>query len=170
MNILRNTILVTFFLFLSNTNILANDKLAFVDINYLIENSNLGKKIADNLNNINNDNIKKIKSKEKILIDQENEIKKVQNILSPEELKIKVLKLRKNVNTLNKEKKDIAKIFIDKKNAKFKDFFDKINPLISEYMNKESITIIIDKKNIFIGKSSHDITKEILMIINSKFN
>ena len=169
MNILRNTILVIFFLFLSNTNILANDKLAFVDINYLIENSNLGKKIADNLNNINNDNIKKIKSKEKILIDQENEIKKVQNILSPEELKIKVLKLRKNVNTLNKEKKDIAKIFIDKKNAKFKDFFDKINPLISEYMNKESITIIIDKKNIFIGKSSHDITKEILMIINSKF-
>ncbi len=151
-------------------NVLANDKLAYIDINYLIQNSNLGKEISKNLNTINNDNIKKITSKEKKLIGQENEIKKMQNILSKEELKIKVLKLRGDIEIFNKEKNNNTKKFNKEKNIRFKVFFDKINPLITEYMNKESITIIIDKKNIFIGKSSHDITQDILKDINSKFN
>ena len=37
-------------------------------------------------------------------------------------------------------------------------------------MNKESIIIIVEKKNIFIGKSTHDITMEMLKIINKKFD
>ena len=94
----------------------------------------------------------------------------MQNILSKEELKIKVLKLRGDIEIFNKEKNNNTKKFNKEKNIRFKVFFDKINPLITEYMNKESITIIIDKKNIFIGKSSHDITQDILKDINSKFN
>ena len=170
MKILKNLILVVFLLLSWNMNVLANDKLAYIDINYLIQNSNLGKEISKNLNTINNDNIKKITSKEKKLIGQENEIKKMQNILSKEELKIKVLKLRGDIEIFNKEKNNNTKKFNKEKNIRFKVFFDKINPLITEYMNKESITIIIDKKNIFIGKSSHDITQDILKDINSKFN
>tara|TARA_B100000795_G_C22516747_1_gene329773 strand:- start:58 stop:570 length:513 start_codon:yes stop_codon:yes gene_type:complete len=170
MKILKNLILVIFLLLSWNMNVLANDKLAYIDINYLIQNSNLGKEISKNLNTINNDNIKKITSKEKKLIGQENEIKKMQNILSKEELKIKVLKLRGDIEIFNKEKNNNTKKFNKEKNIRFKVFFDKINPLITEYMNKESITIIIDKKNIFIGKSSHDITQDILKDINSKFN
>ena len=170
MKILKNLILVIFLLLSWNMNVLANDKLAYIDINYLIQNSNLGKEISKNLNTINNDNIKKKKSKEKKLIGQENEIKKMQNILSKEELKIKVLKLRGDIEIFNKEKNNNTKKFNKEKNIRFKVFFDKINPLITEYMNKESITIIIDKKNIFIGKSSHDITQDILKDINSKFN
>ena len=170
MKILKNLILIIFLLLSWNMNVLANDKLAYIDINYLIQNSNLGKEISKNLNTINNDNIKKITSKEKKLIGQENEIKKMQNILSKEELKIKVLKLRGDIEIFNKEKNNNTKKFNKEKNIRFKVFFDKINPLITEYMNKESITIIIDKKNIFIGKSSHDITQDILKDINSKFN
>ena len=170
MKILKNLILIIFLLLSWNMNVLANDKLAYIDINYLIQNSNLGKEISKNLNTINNDNIKKITSKEKKLIGQENEIKKMQNILSKEELKIKVLKLRGDIEIFNKEKNNNTKKFNKEKNIRIKVFFDKINPLITEYMNKESITIIIDKKNIFIGKSSHDITQDILKDINSKFN
>ena len=36
-------------------------------------------------------------------------------------------------------------------------------------MNNESISIILEKKNIFIGKSNHDITIQVLEIINKKF-
>ena len=59
MKILKNLILVVFLLLSWNMNVLANDKLAYIDINYLIQNSNLGKEISKNLNTINNDNIKK---------------------------------------------------------------------------------------------------------------
>ena len=36
-------------------------------------------------------------------------------------------------------------------------------------MDKETIAIIVEKKNIFIGKTSNDITNIMLEIINSKF-
>ena len=35
-------------------------------------------------------------------------------------------------------------------------------------MEKNSIDIVIDKKNIFIAKSENDITKDILEIVNNK--
>ena len=169
MQFLKNIFLIIIFILLSNISVLANDKLAFIDINYLIENSNMGKKISKSLNKINNDNKKKINLKKEMLINQENEIKKVQNILSQEELKIKVSTLREKIKVFNDEKKSISKDFNDTEKVKLSDFFEKINPLISDYMNKESISILVEKKNVFIGKSSHDITNEILEIINSKF-
>ena len=169
MKILKNITTIIFFLFFSGKTF-ADNTVVFVDINFLIENSNFGKKISQDLNKIYNNNTKKINLIEKKLIDQENEIKKVQNIISKEELNNKITKLRKDLNILDEEKKNTSKKFNDMKNTKFKDFFDAINPLISDYMEKKSINIIIEKKNIFIGKNTHDITNEILEIINSKFN
>ena len=158
------------FLFILSSKTFADNRVVFIDINFLIENSNYGKKISQDLSKIYNNDIKKINLIEKKLIDQENEIKKIQNIVSKEELNSKVTKLRKDINIFDEEKKNILKKFNDMKNTKFKDFFDAINPLISDYMEKKSINIIIEKKNIFIGKNTDDITNEILEIINSNFN
>ena len=36
-------------------------------------------------------------------------------------------------------------------------------------MSKNSISIVFDKKNIYIGKSSIDITSDLLKEINNKF-
>tara|TARA_B100000767_G_scaffold242257_1_gene239222 strand:- start:238 stop:747 length:510 start_codon:yes stop_codon:yes gene_type:complete len=169
MRTLRNITTIFFLLFLTGKTF-ADNKVVFIDINFLIESSSFGKKISQDLNKIYNNDIKKIDSIEKKLIEQENEIKKVQNIISKKELNDKISKLRKDINTFDVEKKNTAKKFSEIKSTKFKDFFNKINPLISDYMEKKSINIIIEKKNIFIGKNSHDITNEILEIINSKFN
>jgi len=169
MRILKIITTIFFFLFITGKTF-ADNTVVFIDIDFLIESSIFGKKISQDLNKIYNNNIKKINLIEKKLIDQENEIKKVQNIISKEELNNKITKLRKDLNILDEEKKNTSKKFNDMKNTKFKDFFDAINPLISDYMEKKSINIIIEKKNIFIGKNTHDITNEILEIINSKFN
>ena len=166
----KNIIIVIFLFFSYNFSALANEKIVFIDIDFLLKKSNLGKSISDSLNKLNNDNNKKIKSYEKKLIDEENGIKKVQNILSQEELKTKVSIFKENIKKFNEEKKNTSIEFNNRKNTKLKNFFDKINPLISDYMEKKSINIIIEKKNIFIGKNTHDITNEILEIINSKFN
>ena len=169
MRILKSITTIIFFLFFFGKTF-ADNTVVFIDINSLIENSNFGKKISQDLNKIYNNDIKKINLIEKKLIDQENEIKKVQNIISKEELNNKISKLRKDIDIFDVKKKNTSKKFKDMKNTKFKNFFDEINPLISDYMEKKSINIIIEKKNIFVGKNTHDITNEILMIINSKFN
>ena len=43
-----------------------------------------------------------------------------------------------------------------------------ISPIINEYMEKNSIGILIEKKNIFIAKSNYDITENVLEIINKQ--
>ena len=169
MRILKNITTIFFFLFITGKTF-ADSKVAFIDIDFLLESSIFGKKISQDLNKIYNNDKQKIKSIKEKLVEQENEIKKVQNIISKEELNVKILKLREDIKIFDTEKKNTAKKFNDAKSTKVKVFFDKINPLISDYMEKKSIDIIIEKKNIFIGKNTHDITNEILEIINSKFN
>lgn len=169
MRTLRNITTIFFFLFLTGKT-LADNKIVFIDIDFLIESSSFGKKISQDLNKIYNNDIKKINSIEKKLIERENEIKKIQNIISKKELDNKISKLRNDINTFDLEKKNTAKKFSEIKSTKFKDFFNKINPLISDYMEKKSINVIVEKKYIFIGRNTNDITNEILEIINSKFN
>ena len=58
---------------------------------------------------------------------------------------------------LNKLKDESAKLIL--KN---------INEIISEYSTKNSISMIVEKKSIIIGKSELNITNDILDLLNKK--
>ena len=45
-------------------------------------------------------------------------------------------------------------------------FVKLINPILAEYSKNNTIDLIVDKKNIIIGKNSLDITNDILIIID----
>ena len=165
---MRLKFLIVFFIFLLKTNIYASEKINFVDIEYLFENSNLGKAIALNIKKIHDQNLNNLNIKEKELINEENEIKKTKNIVSDEEFNKRVSQLREKVNIFNKEKESIIKNFSKEKNKELKNFFDRINPILQNYMETNSISVLLEKKNIFLGKSSHDITLDVLNIINKE--
>ena len=44
----------------------------------------------------------------------------------------------------------------------------RLTPILEEYSKKNSIRIIVQKKNIVMGKKEDDITKDILELINQK--
>ena len=44
----------------------------------------------------------------------------------------------------------------------------KLTPILEEYSKKNSIRIIVQKKNNVIGKKEDDITKDILELVNQK--
>ncbi len=159
-------LIITFF-FITNSVSVANDKIAFIDLEFLFDNTNIGKLISENLKKINTNNVNKIKLEEKKLINKEKEIKKTQNIISENELKLKINNLKDEVNLFNKNKKQIYKNFDIEKNKQLDSFFIKITPIIQNYMDQNSISLLLEKKNIFIGKSNIDITNEILKIINN---
>ena len=169
MNFFKKFIFVFFFIILQN-NAFSDEKIAFLNLDYLVNNSILGKSILNNLKKINSANIENFKSQEQSLIDKENEIKKTKNIISKEELDSKILKLTNQIKKYNTSKEKSLKEFEKKRNIELKIFFDKINPLITSYMIENSITLLLDKKNIYIGLSNHDITQSILNIIDSNFN
>ena len=43
-----------------------------------------------------------------------------------------------------------------------------INPILTKFSNDNEISIILQKKNLIIGKTELDITDEVIKIINSK--
>ena len=78
--------LLVFFLIFTNINA-ENKNIVFIDIDYLLNNSDLGKKALKKIDDIKAKNLSNLKEKETILLNKEKEIKKKQNIISKEELK-----------------------------------------------------------------------------------
>ena len=76
------------------------------------------------------------------------------------------MKLRlKNLRKLEKKKRNNFNNFSI--NSK-KKIIDLLNPLITNYLKKESIQILLQKDKIIFGDDKLDITKEILKIFNEK--
>ncbi len=53
-----------------------------------------------------------------------------------------------------------------KKNFNF--FFEKIKPIVQNYMNVNSIEMLFNSKNIFMGNKNSDLTKQLIDEINNK--
>ena len=43
-----------------------------------------------------------------------------------------------------------------------------LSPILTEYSKNNNISIIMDKKNIIVGKTELNITKEILILLDDK--
>ena len=85
------------------------------------------------------------------------------------EFKKKLNELSDKFNQYKVEKTKIESDFNKIKNDELKLFFQQINPIIQEYMNNKNINLLLEKKNIFIGKSENDITSDILNAVNNEF-
>ena len=64
MKIIRNIFFIFFLLFSILSNSYSDDKIKFIDLDSLLENTNIGKKLIENLNTTNNNNLKLLKPKE----------------------------------------------------------------------------------------------------------
>ena len=64
----------------------------------------------------------------------------------------------------------MVKDFNIKKDKKLNNFYMQINPMIQSYMEQNEIEILLDIKNIIIGKSNSNISKNIVELINKKLN
>ncbi len=163
----KNFFLILFFL-TTFTPLYGHDNVAYIDMDYILNNSAPGKKIIDKLNLLNNESIKNVKSKEKILKDKEKKLLNEKNLLSEEVYKKNLNNLKNEINEFRLENIENKKTFQETKKKEFDNFLNTIEPILNNYMKENSINILLDRKNIFIGKSELDITKKIINIINLK--
>ena len=162
---LKSLLFILIFIFVTNL-LHANDKIAYLDVDKILEQSIIGKKIYKELNQINNRNIENLKKRENQLKTQEQEILKKKSIISNEAFNNEVKKFKENVKIFNEEKNLMVKNFTKKKNDDIQIFLKKINPIIQDYMKKEAISILLDKKNIIMGVNELDITNKLITKIN----
>ena len=159
---------VIFFLLIFSKFAYSIDKIAVLDLDSLLEKTNYGKKIIADLNSLNEQNLKSLQKIEaEIKLNQEN-IKKQKNLLSEEELAKKVNKLNSDVIQFQKKKTNLASNFNAQKKNKLDEYFKMIIPEIEKYINEKDITLVVDKKNIFIANKKNNITDEIVRIIDEK--
>ena len=58
--------------------------------------------------------------------------------------------------------------FNKNKNIELENLFKLINPIIQNFMEKNSINILIERKNVFLGKINSDITSDLINLINKE--
>ena len=163
-------LIVIIFFFFNLSSIAYSSNIVYIDMNFILSNSNHGKLILKELENKNKTNIKELESKEKILKDLEKKITNQKNILSKDDLEKKINDLKKKIVVFNKNKDELSKEFNVYKNKQITDFMKNIEPLVSDYIKKNSITIVLDKKNVIIGEKDFDITLKILEIVDKNIN
>ena len=168
MNILKNFTIILIFFFLNISISNSNEKTVYLDIDYVLNNSNLGKSIYLELDELNKKNIELLNSKENKIQAKKDSINKKKNIVSEEVLKEEISLFNSEVEAYKQEKDKIVKNFKSKKKQKLDNFLKKINPIIQEYMKNKSIDIVLEKNQIFIGNSSKDITMDIIELVNKK--
>tara|TARA_B100000989_G_scaffold75751_1_gene53611 strand:- start:292 stop:801 length:510 start_codon:yes stop_codon:yes gene_type:complete len=159
---------IIFFLFFFNVCFLAqaDDKIAFFDLDEVLNKSISGKNIVLKIEKINKKNFKDIQIRKKKLQTLKENLDTKKNILSEEEFKIQFTSLQKELKTFNESNKTISDEFEKVKQKELEKFLKLISPIIEEYIKENSISIVLNKKNVFIAKKEYDITENIIELVN----
>ena len=163
------SLLVLFFLiFFSKISLSNENKIVYIDLNKIMNNSIAGKSITFQLENNHKKNISKLKKIEEELKKEESEIISQKNVLTKEKYEKKIIDLREKAKKFRKERNENINNLNNQRLEATAKIINLIKPILSEYSEKNSISIIIDKKNVIIGKTALDITDDILKIVDEK--
>ncbi len=158
----------TYFFFLITVNSYSVEKIVYLDLDFLLANSNKGKEIILNLEKINKENIKILKEKKNLLNNEEKKLLQQKNILTSEIYSEKRKSLKNQIKNFNEEKNTIALKFKKKREEKINNFLKIVDKILAEYVKKNSIDIVLNKKDILMGKNNYNITNDIMQIINNE--
>ena len=160
--------LIFYSLFFINNNVYSEIKIAYIDMEFIFNNSIVGKKLTEKLNKISKTDEKFFKQKEKELQEKELKIISQKNIVERSELENMLSQLRNEANDYRNTKNKKIKDLNEKKIKASELLFESIRPILVEYSNKNSISIFLQKKNIVIGKTELNKTNDILKIVDEK--
>ena len=162
----RTFLFIKIFLFFFTFSYAQELKIVYVNVEKIMQESIAGKYIKKKLENIYNKDLEKFKKNDEILKNKEKKIIAQKNILSKDDFQKELSNLRSEIIKFQKEqvkaRENINKLRI---NATTK-LISKLSPILEEYAKKNSISLILQKKNIVMGKKEIEITDQILSIAN----
>ena len=167
---LKYFFLFLFFSLINTTVSKSTETIAFVDISFIINNSNSGKTVLKKIDDLKNKSIEDLKKKEKIINEKDIKLNSQKKILSEEDFNLKLSNLKKEISEYNLDRKKVINEFELNKKKALDELLVKITPIIEEYMSENSISIIFNKNDIFIGNTKYNISQNILKLVNQKIN
>ena len=166
MKILLSSFLFIFLFFINP--VVSEQKIAFINMDKVMSKSKSGISILKQLTDLKNKNTKFLKKEEKKFKEKETKLISQKNILSEVDFKKKIDELKVEIKNYNQNRnkmiKDFNKLKVDNTNNLLK----LINPILIKFSNDKDISIILQKKDLVVGKTELDITEEIIKIINAE--
>ena len=158
------------FFFSVNISLANAEKIVYIDMDKIMQISKAGKDAISKINNQKKKDVSKFQKIEKELKSKEEDLITKKNVISAEEFNKKLENLSKEINNYRTLRQEAIDLSTKSRLNASADFAEKIKPILAEYASENNIDMIIQKKNIIMGKTDLDITDEILKIVDKKIN
>ena len=159
--------ILSIFLFIVNP-VNSDQKIVFINMQKVLETSNSGSSVLKQLNDINNKNLMFLKKEEKKFTEKETKLFSQKNIITESDFQNKINDLKTEIKKYNQNKKKIITDFNKLKVDNTNKLLQLINPILVKFSDDKKISIILQKKDLVVGKIQLDITDEIIKIINNE--
>ena len=161
-------ILIIFFLSICNLGYAEINKVVFIDMDQILQQSKAGKSINEQIKKFVDAKQNEIKKIEQEIKDEDENINAQKNILNENELNKKIkefnIKLKKYQNKLKVNRDEIT----NKRISATGKLLEELKPILAEYSKNNSISLILQKKDIIIGANDLNITNDIIALVDKK--
>ena len=158
---------ITFFIF-HFTHTFAEGKIVFINMDYILNQSKSGKSAQNQLEKLHKSNLDYLNKIENKLKNEEKDILSKKNILKKEEFEAQIAKLREDAREYQSSRVKLTNELTQKRIKVTKKILDELKPILAKYTEEETISVILDKKNVIVGKTNLDITEIIIKKLDNK--
>ena len=161
-------IFVITYLIFGITNSFAENKIVYIDMNKILNKSKVGAFVEKELTKLHETKLEGFKKTEEDLKKKEIDLVSKRNILARNEFDAKVKLLNEDAQKYQAERRKWFDEIAVKRNKARAEVLKSLDPIITNYFEKNQISLMLYKRNIAIGSSELDITDVIIDQLNIK--
>ena len=167
---MRNLIFIIIFFLIINFNntSYANEKIVYLNVNYVFSNSISGKEANKFFESKVKDLENEVNKFSKSINDEKNKLIKQKNILSDDEFNKKFTEIDNKIKEFNKKIKIKNDEIVNLRKQVRSNFTKELKEILSNYSTENSINMIFNQEDILVGSKTLDISNDILKIVDSK--
>tara|TARA_Y100000590_G_C15673116_1_gene996991 strand:- start:1348 stop:1812 length:465 start_codon:yes stop_codon:yes gene_type:complete len=141
---------------------MAQEKIAILDLKYVLNQSKAGKSAQDFLKKSYADNVKKFNDIETSLKKEEADLLSKKTVLSKEDYTKKTDTLRKKVIDFRSQRRAAMDKITTQRSESRATLIKSITPILETYIKENGISVVINKVHTLGGNPENDITKVIV--------
>ena len=161
-------IFVITYLIFGITNSFAENKVVYVDMNKILNESKVGIFVEKELTKVHEIELDNFKKTEEKLKKQEIDLISKRNIMAREEFDKKVKLLNEEAQNYQDTRRKWFDEISERRNKARAEVLKSLDPILTEYFEQNQISIMLYKRNIAIGTTELDITDAIIDDLNKK--
>ena len=161
-------IIVITYLIFGITNVSAENKIVYVDMNKILKESKVGIFVEKELTKAHEAKLDNFKKTEEKLKKEEIDLISKRNVMAREEFDKNVKILNEKAQEYQAQRRQWFDDIGQKRNKARAEVLKSLDPIMTDYFETNNISIILYKRNIAIGTSDLDITNKIIDELNKK--